>query len=589
MNPGSLPSAVTGRNAVGPRGALLLVTALLAPTAVSADAIMRTQAMFATTIAEVYVQEGSAELELEIGLKDLQAFSNLLPDELRARLGNDPVPFGERLVTFFGEDLFIAAGDGPPLIGRIVEMGPGERVRRDEITGEPLPVEEEEPETVIRVRLAYSLPGRPVSITLGGTIARRASTGFVLYHESIAVNDFRYLTGSQTVVLDWNDAFYSKFRERALRRAYFAPMNGFIYVEPYEVRKEIIVRPKDLQAWIDLGIDGLRKIPVEMQDEMKRRVAEFLRERQPVTIDGETLSPELAQINFLERTLRSSRVIDPAEELDANSAILGAIFVYPTDGLPDRVTMEWDLFNERIQVVPTSAVDEAGPFPSYLIPDDAVLEWQNFLKNPTLPTMMAVSSPPGAVARWAARMRWPLVVVTLLLVGAVLVARRGGRERRRASVAWASVALVLAAGCFWLGGGARLSGERTEEVVSGLLHNVYRAFDFRDEEQIYDLLETSVAGELLTEIYLETRRGLELANQGGARAKVKEMALVDLVAEPAAAGGFRARATWIVAGSVGHWGHVHQRRNQYRADLDVRPVNGAWKLTGIEVLEEERL
>jgi hypothetical protein len=587
MNRRSFPSALMGRLALGRRG--VLVAALLAPTLVSADAIMRTQAMFATTIAEAYVQEGRAELELEIGLKDLQAFSNLLPDELYERLGNAPVPFDERITTFFAEDLVIGIGDGPPLVGRILEMNPGERVRRDEITGEPLPVEEEEPETVIRVRLAYSLRDRPAGITLGGAISSHASIGFVLYHESIAVNDFRYLTRSQTVVLDWDDPFYSKFRERALRRTYFAPMNGYIYVEPYEVRKEIIVRPKDLQSWIDLGIAGRRRIPVEIQDELKRTVAEFLRERQPVTIDGETPSPELAQINFLERTLRSSRVIDPAEELDTNSAILGAIFVYPTDGLPDRVTMEWDLFNERIRVVPAAAVDEAGPFPSYLEPDLNVLEWQNFLKNPTLPTMMAVSSPPGTVARWAARMRWPLVVVVLLLVGAVLVRRRARRERRRGGVAPVAIALILAAGCFWIGSGARLSEERTEAVVSSLLHNIYRAFDFRDEERIYDVLETSVAGDLLTEIYLETRRGLELANQGGARAKVKEMALVELEAEPAAAGGFRARATWIVAGSVGHWGHVHQRRNQYRADLNVRPVNGAWKLTGIEVLEEERL
>ena len=40
------------------------------------------------------------------------------------------------------------------------------------------------------------------------------------------------------------------------------------------------------------------------------------------------------------------------------SATLGVIFVYPTDGLPDEVTMEWDLFSDRIQVVPTTATDE---------------------------------------------------------------------------------------------------------------------------------------------------------------------------------------------------------------------------------------
>ena len=114
-------------------------------------------------------------------------------------------------------------------------------------------------------------------------------------------------------------------------------------------------------------------------------------------------------------------------------------------------------------------------------------------------------------------------------------------------------------------------------------------FDFRGEEQIYDTLERSVDGDLLAQIYLETRRGLELANQGGARAKVEEIELLELYAEPAGSGGFMATATWNVGGSVGHWGHMHQRRNQYRAELVVSPVDGIWKLVDLEILLEERL
>ena len=77
---------------------------------------------------------------------------------------------------------------------------------------------------------------------------------------------------------------------------------------------------------------------------------------------------------------------------------------------------------------------------------------------------------------------------------------------------------------FAASGSTRLSDEHTNELVGRLLHNVYRAFDFRDEERIYDTLALSVSGDLLEQIYLETRRGLELQSQGGARAKVKEVA-----------------------------------------------------------------
>ena len=82
---------------------------------------------------------------------------------------------------------------------------------------------------------------------------------------------------------------------------------------------------------------------------------------------------------------------------------------------------------------------------------------------------------------------------------------------------------------------------------------------------------------------------LELANQGGARAKVKSIELVETSARAGAGGGFVARATWSVHGSVGHWGHVHQRSNRYQAKLEIAPIDGVWKLTGLEILNEERL
>ena len=152
-----------------------------------------------------------------------------------------------------------------------------------------------------------------------------------------------------------------------------------------------------------------------------------------------------------------------------------------------------------------------------------------------------------------------------------------------------SDATFLTATATWASREARLSSDATRGVIAGLLHNIYRAFDYRQEEQIYDVLARSVDGELLTRIYLETRRGLELANQGGARAKVKQIELTELHAEAVDAGGFAAVATWTVNGSVGHGGHVHQRRNQYRAELTVRPLEGAWKLTDIEILQEQRM
>jgi len=565
--------------------AVTLASALLLtqPLRAGADAVVRTQAMFASTIAEFFVEDGHIRVDLEIGPGDLETFRNLLSDEAAAELGQTAEPLAARLDRFFSEDLVITAPDGP-LRGRLVELTRRERVSRDPISGEPVaPTGPDENETVLFARLEYALAGRPETLVIHGPRGSQTAIGFVLYHHGIPVNDFRYLSPSQTLQLDWDDPWYTRFALRTLQRQYFAPMSGFLYVEPYEVRKEIIARPLDLQHWVDLGLAGRETIPVEIQPELLRRAAAFLRDHQKVVVDGQTIEPELASVNFLERTLRTSRIIDPPAELDVHAAILGAIFVYPLEKpLPDRVTMDWDLWSERITRIPAASVDEAGPLPTILEPDSPLLEWQNFLRHPELPTLRAVPPPPGPIERAAAPGRWALLAGTL---GLVWWARRVPRRR----ALFPAVALVATAGAFWLAREASVSDGRDAEIVESLLYNVYRAFDFRDEEHIYDVLARSVEGDLLSSIYLEMQRGLELASQGGARVKVRELELVELATRPSADGGFASDATWDVAGSVGHWGHVHQRANRYRARLEVAPRAGVWKLVGLEILDEKRL
>ena len=53
--------------------------------------------------------------------------------------------------------------------------------------------------------------------------------------------------------------------------------------------------------------------------------------------------------------------------------------------------------------------------------------------------------------------------------------------------------------------------------------------------------------------------------------------------------GIQAICTWDVLGSVGHWGHIHQRVNRYVAEMIVEPVDGIWKITSLEIMEEQRI
>jgi len=574
---------------------LAAFAAVLSPSLLKPDALVITRAMLATTVSEIFIRADTVVVELEIGVADAQAFQNLLPDELYEALGNEPEPWRDRLARFVEQDFSVAADQGPPLPGRLTEIEIRQRIQRDEVTGEPLPVQAEDAERVVFARLAYPLPERPASLTFTppgrGPGRPVGNVGFIAYHDGLHVNDFRYLGQPERVILDWEDPWYSQFENRNLWRQYKSPISAFLYVESFEVRKEIIIRPKDLEQWVDLGLEGRDVIQVEEQEELKARVIEFLEQRNPVTIDGRPAEGFLDRAHFIYRTLRTSGVVDPPRDLDVTSATLGLIWVYPTESLPDSAAMTWELFDDRVPRIPGAVTDEAGALPYFLTEDDNILGWENFLTNPTVPGLVPVEAPPTG-----GRVPALILLVTAIvgLVFAVVLSSRSVRAGTGIPRWGLPVGLVLllaiAVSAPLVARSGKLSEDETRTVVSGLLLNVYKAFDYRQESAIYDALARTTSGDLLTDVYLETRRSLELANQGGARAKVRTLEVTDATNEPIdGSGNFRSRATWNVHGSVGHWGHVHQRVNRYDAELQVEVVDGAWKITQLDVLQEERL
>ena len=373
-------------------------------------------------------------------------------------------------------------------------------------------------------------------------------------------------------------------------------MAAYLYVEPYEVRQEIIVRPRDLQAWLDLGLENRKVIPIEDQEQLKTKVVDFLASKNPVTINGAPARGRLDRIHFIRRTLRTTGIIEPPEELDVTSATLGVIFVYPIEQLPNKVAMKWELFATAIQSVPAVASDEAGGLPTQLTPDEPVLKWNNYLTNPTVPGLQSIARPASR------RIRVPLISAlcagAMLLLGVRLILARCSNHS-------SSNRLVVPLLTIGLAGIATLpvvrigmvnpfapklsasSGE-ARQLVAGLLHNVYRAFDHHDHNLIYDSLSQSISGELLDEVYLETRRSMEVKNQGGLRVTVKEIVVSELQPlDIAQADGLGFRCRWRVAGWIGHWGHIHSRVNEHLANMTLTPLDGRWKISALEMLDEQ--
>ena len=549
----------------------------------SADAVVVTRAMTASTIMEVFIDEDAVVVELEIGGKDLADLPHLVAALADAKSGPVAIPTDAELSI---------DADGRRLLGSIEEVTPRKRVERDVVSGEPLP--NPAAENVLFTRLRYPLRSKPRELVLHPpkTPDGYAATdiGFVAYHHGIAVNDFRYLAASERLKLDWADPFYSRFERKPLKRKYDSPMNIFLYVEPFEVRKEFVVRPLDLARFMDLDIEAKQPIPPEAREELLAKVTAFLKDRAPVTIDGKQPEPILDRIHFLKRGLRMTRVVTPDESIDGTSAIIGAIYAYPVDGMPKDVKLDWDLFDERITRVPASATDEAGPMPYFLTPGDSELHWVNYLKGDTLPGEMEVTPPESYIS----------ISISFIIAAALAIVLLIFAYRRRSWIlAIAAIALLggdwfaLPIGSVEVAVPASVrppSGEEASPTIQALLYNVYRALDFRDEEVVFDRLSQSLSGDVLERVYLEMRRGLRLENQGGARVRVREVEMLDVVPEDA--GGtdtLRYRSKWNATGSVGHWGHMHMRTNQYDARITLGKDGDRWRIADIDILDEQRL
>ena len=379
----------------------IFLVLLLSASVARADWINLTGAQSAPNIAEIHVNDDHVRVVLEIYVGDMDKFVDLLPDAWIRQAGVEPLPIEERMRRFSSETFQILANDSIRLPAERTMVEPRMRKERpnpfagmiNPVTLQPVPGPPED-KRVLYAELIYPFASKPKSLTIipphGKGGLPTASIGFIAYHKGVPVLDYRYLSEAAQMHLDWDDPWYSRFENKAFKRWQQSGLLTFLYIEPYEVRHETLVRVKDLQAWMDLELRGDEFIEVDEVELLKKRVGEFLLQHSKVTIDGKQLRPILDRTSFVKYTMTRTFFLDQPERMPLNTAMLGVIITYLTEGIPQEVTVDWDLFSDRIQKVPTRAVDPAGPFPSFVTPEDHVLTWKNFLKTYQMPTVANV-------------------------------------------------------------------------------------------------------------------------------------------------------------------------------------------------------
>jgi hypothetical protein len=587
----------------------LFTILVLLPSALHADWINLSGAENARNIAEIYVETDRVRIQLEVFVDDLMIFEELIPEGFFSK----PIPgrpsLAKRQQIFAERVLQIVTDQGERLPVNFALVEPRIRVERPSpFAGKISPFTRQiipgppADKRVIYAELIYEFEGKPMSLTFMPPLDERglpkAPIGFICSHQGVTVVDYRILSQGSTLHLDWNDPWYSEFEEKTMQRKIGTGMRTFLYIEPFEVRNEILVRVKDMMTWIDFDLRGDETIEADEFNRVREQIGQFFIERENVRIDGQRLKPILDRTAFVESSFQRSRFIETPEQVPLNSAMVGVIITYLTDGIPQEVETRWNLFSERVQKVTARMTDPAGPFPYDLTPGDNLLKWTNYLKTYTIPTVEKIN-----VADQHRGMPVPIgsvICIVLLLPiswGIVRRKKHGGSVKPLFGMfGLLVVGALLLVPVFQVpfGGNARagqFSSKDGRVVLDSLLKNVYRAFDFRDEADVYDKLAICVSGDLLADLYLEQRRSLVVEQAGGAQAKVKDVAIEDVAVSKSTKhdGALELRSQWTALGKVGHWGHVHSRQNRYDAIVTIKPVAGVWKIFDLELIEEKRL
>jgi hypothetical protein len=560
-----------------------------------ADFITLIQADKCETIIEIRIQEEEVRITFEIGEKDAEWFHNIIPTNYykEGYTENNALKSHK---SFYQND-FVLTANGKKLNGQIQKTDFIKRTPRSSLYTGKVDTTSQASKHVVYVEIIYKFETKPAIISITPPLREGYSTtfaniGFVTYHKKIPINDIRYLGKKETIHLDWNDPWYSFFENKNIRRHHNSSIMSFLYIDPYEVRHEILARIKDLEHWIDFDYQIDDYIEIAEQDSLKNKIARFLKNRNKVLVDSVESEPIIDKIHFVEVALSGIRIMEQPGRMDYSSAIIGVIFAYPNPGIPQQVTIDWDLFCEQIANVTNTATDPAGPMQYIMSPDDNILVWQNFLKKYKLPTISEVNVTNATM---------PIPWISLFIISAILAftVRKKHNIKNIIRKKWWAFLLILLAFLIFLPVQYDLeipfwkkemfSVPEAKGLVSQLLKNTYRAFDFRSESDIYDKLAISNEGELLSDVYLQTKKSMVIENQGGIEAKVKVVNVVDVAEVDSDKPGLTYECHWRVGGTVGHWGHIHRRTNQYRAIVNIIPVNGVWKMYDLDIIEEIRL
>lgn len=562
------------------------------------------------TETHIFVTQRSARARIQLFAEDLLLFQDLEPDGQGILSPADLKRGLEQHREFLIERVTIRDAEGDLIHSKVTDVVPFE-IPEHGIPEEDLMLHQ------ATYELEFQFDSPPEFLTFQQDIT---DENFVLPSEmKLAIHQ----TGSGNVIagtllpggavthrFDWEkpldpeatdeeyELWLDKQRQDTLGITSYSSVYSFVYIEPGEVRHEVLIPLASLASILPIQGSDPAFLEISEQEQARRLIQDWLRDSNPTRINGEDVITEFSRIDFYGLSLKDFARQAAARRVSFASGRVGIILRYlPTSDFVTDVELSWDTFQSSMRkirsvVVPWSGEVDRFEFSRFKTKEDNVLRWS--ADEDAIPDLS------GRVARKLPeqpRLRVPVATCALAVCSLFvpLLTRRRGRAT--------AGCLILALACWPIAGAEirhplrpipRLSVAKSREIAQKLHSGTYQALDFGTERRIYEALEHFVDGELLESLYLQLRDGLSVREQGGAVARVGTIeyldgAQVDSSKETLAWPGFHFRSSWVVAGTVEHWGHVHERRNRFSAILNVEPRDGWWKITNMEIDSQESL
>lgn len=562
----------------------------------------------------MFVTKTRAKTRIQMFAEDLVLFQGLEPDE-QDRLRPDDLRQGlEDHKAFLLEKFTLRDASGEKVPAQVTDLKPFE------IPADGIPSADMMKHTAV-YEIEHTFASPPEFLTIQQDLA---DENFIIPSEmSLQVKQAgsalnfseRLLPGTSTTVrFDWENTlsedasdqdwerWFEKQREKTLGITSYSSVYSFIYIETGEVRHEILIPLATLATIIRIQHRDPAFVDIDEQDAIREEIRKWLTPATPVTINGTRIDPRFTRIDFYSLNLADFATQAEAQKVSMASGRVGIILSYrPADDFVRDIALPWTLFYSGLTKIPAVVVTWPGPmdrfeFSRFNKPDDNTLRWncpEESLPKPI--TAIPASIPPAPVLSIPHRLLFPLVLAALS--AALLFNRRNILRWIVPAVFTAIAAFNWSANPLLLPHPWKLPAELTpadsSRIFRDLHTGMYRALDFGSETRIYDALAATVDGPLLEQLYLQLLDSLRVREQSGAVARIKSISYSENNTEPRSSASppwpaFAVHAVWQVAGTVEHWGHVHERENQFDAVFTIQPIDGSWKITRMDILGQQQ-